>query len=310
MPGYVTPGVSAGANASSDQFKRLLAALPTVHVAAGQVASVNLTLRPGASISGRVQFADGSPAVGWSVSWELAEQNLAIKAIRLARPTAQQDILLRFDYLTEHRPQVTTDQEGRYRLFGLQPGNYIVKTVIASQYTSEAQLTLSDGSSPNPSRMSSEYPQWTIVYGPGVFRRGDARVIPIHGSELVSNADVKIDSTGLHAVRGRVLAGEDRHVPSEAILWLRAGGGKDFDKTASVAADGSFDFDYLPPGHYALELFIAMDQAAPTTPGERPQQPPTYKMAKLDVVVDGHDVALHDILLTALKPGETWEMPE
>lgn len=33
----------------------------------------------------------------------------------------------------------------------------------------------------------------------------------------------------------------------------------------------------------------------------------SYKVAKLAVVVGGHDVVLDDLLLTALKPGEKME---
>ena len=63
MPGYLTPGTSAAADTATDeQLKVLIASMPTVHVAAGQVASINLTLHRGSVIAGRVQFADGTPA--------------------------------------------------------------------------------------------------------------------------------------------------------------------------------------------------------------------------------------------------------
>jgi hypothetical protein len=68
-PGYVTPGALTDPQASEDELKRLIPSLPSVSIAAGQVASVNLTLHRGAVISGRMQFADGSPAIGAGVVW-------------------------------------------------------------------------------------------------------------------------------------------------------------------------------------------------------------------------------------------------
>jgi hypothetical protein len=310
MTGYVTPGIPADTRVDDEQLNRLIASLPTVHVTVGQVARVNLALRRGAVIAGRGQFADGGPAIGAMVSWELAEMNLADESVRLAIPTRLQQIAQNFDYYTDHRHVVETDDEGRYRIFGLSPGKYIVSTILASQTGSAAQVTMSDGSSPDPNGRVHPYPEMTTVYAPGVFRRNDARVFDISGSEQVMNADIKVDPSGLHTVRGKVLAGEDRHVPSQAMVRIREDGGKDVGKSVMIEDDGSFQFDYLLPGNYTLEVMPAIDETSVGGTTDVPQVLRRYKMAKLALVVGGRDLVLDDLVLTALKPGEKMEYPQ
>ena len=310
MPGYVTPGIPADASASGDQLPLLIASLPTVHVAAGQVASVNLALRRGAVIAGRVQFADGSPAVGAMVEWQFAEMNLAIESVRLAVPSPLEQTLQSFEYYTDHPHGVATDDEGRFRFFGLPPGKYIVSTILASQFGSAAQVIMSDGSSPDPAGRIHLYPEITPVYEPGVFRRSDAKVFEIHGSEQVLNADLKVDPSGLHTVRGKVLAGENRHVPTQAMVRIREDGGQDVGKFILIEQDGSFQFDYLLPGRYTLEVMGARDEASVAGTIGVPQGSRSYKVAKLAIVVGGHDLVLDDLLLTAANPGEKIEYPQ
>ena len=307
MSGYVMPGTSANTDATGDQLKRLIASLPTVHVAAGQVASVNVTLNRGAVISGRVQFADGSPAIGIAVQKELAETAMNSKAARLARPSPLQQIMQEFAYDMHNQHGVVTDDEGRYRIFGLQPGKYIVSTSITSQHGPTAQVLLSDGSSPDSSERIYRYPGMTAVYEPGVFRLKDATVFDIRGEEQVMNADLMIDPNGLHTVKGKVVAGEDRHVV-QAILSVQEDG-KDIARFAPTEEDGSFQIDYLPSGSYTLVVTGGSDMTVPGSMTEAPQVGRMYQTAKLAVTVGEHDVVLDDLLLTPLKPGEKMEWP-
>ena len=146
------------------------------------------------------------------------------------------------------------------------------------------------------------------VYGPGVFRRGDAKVIEIRGNEQVMDADVKLDPGGLHTVKGRVLAGEDRHAPSQAMIRLREDG-KNISRFAMIEGDGSFQIDYLPPGSYTLVVTGSPDMTTPANSTDAPRVLRNYKVAEADFVVGGQDVVLDDVLLIALKPGEKMEWP-
>jgi hypothetical protein len=248
-----------------------------------------------------VQFADGSPAIGAQVGWELAEKDVAIQSVRLARPSPLQEIVRPFEYYTQHKHGGATDDEGRYRISGLPPGKYIVITVIVSQLGS-GQVVMSDGSGSRTSGRNQMYPNMTTVYGPGVFRRGEAKVFEISGDEQVTDADVKIDISGLHTIRGRVLAGADRHVPSQAMVSLKEGG-RDL-QLATMEEDGSFQINYVPSGSYTLAVLGFPDMTVPANTTDAPQVLRNYQQAKVAVVVGGSDVVLDEVVLTAFKPGE------
>jgi hypothetical protein len=151
------------------------------------------------------------------------------------------------------------------------------------------------------------YPETTAVYGPGVFRRDEAEVIEIRGSEQVTNADVKVDPSGLHSVRSRVLAGEDSHAPSQAMVRLRDSGGN-VGKLVMTEEDGTFQIDNLPPGSYVLEV-SGTDRAKANGTADIPQVSQLYQLAKVPLVINNRDEVLQDIFLTALKPGEKMDYP-
>jgi hypothetical protein len=276
-----------------------------VHVKAGQVASVNLMLHRGAVITGRVRFADGSPATGSKVGAELVERDLGVESVRLTQPSALRQIVRGFEYDTQNNRGGAIDDEGRYRIFGLRPGKYIVGTTIVSQLGS-GQVTMSDGSGSRARGRNRIYPNMTTVYGPGVFRREEAKVFEIRGEEQVTDADLKIDISGVHTIKGRVLAGEDRHVLSQAIIRLKQGG-RDLPQFATIEDDGSFEIDYVPSGRYTLGVigFDDMTVSANVTGAERESQ--MYQQAKVAVVVGESDVVLGEVVLRALKPGEKME---
>jgi hypothetical protein len=306
LPGYVAPGTSANMFATDDQLKRLIVSVPTVHVDAGKVTSLDLALRRGAAISGRVQFADGSPMVGASVGWELAEANLARESVRMTKYSLLQQTMMTLEIYNSRRDEVVTDEEGRYRIFGLSPGNYILSTGISSQLPSAARVILSDGSSPGSDRLTNPYPEMTTVYGPGVFRRDLAKVVEIRGNEQETNANINVDLSGLHTVRGRVLAGEDRHVPSQAMVRLLDAGGN-VSKFVMIEQDGAFQVDYLPPGSYILEVTAAPDRVSAAGTAAVSQIEHPYQLARVPVVTGSQNEVLPDILLTVLKPGEKME---
>jgi hypothetical protein len=297
------PGTTAAVDvATEEQLKQLIASMPMVHVKAGQVASVTLMLHRGAVITGRVRFADGSPAIGSKVGWELVERDLGVESVRMAQPSALRQIVRGFEYDTQNNRGGAVDDEGRYRFFGLRPGRYILGTTIVSQLGS-GQVTMSDGSGSRPGGGNRTYPNMTTVYGPGVFRREEARVFEIRGEEQVTDADLKIDISGLHTIKGRVLAGEDRHVPSQAMLRLKQGG-RDLPQFATIEDDGSFEIDYVPSGSYTLWVVGSGDMTVPANVTEAARESQIYQQAKVAVVVGGSDVVLDEVVLRALKPGE------
>jgi hypothetical protein len=103
-----------------------------------------------------------------------------------------------------------------------------------------------------------------------------------------------------------VLAGEDRHVPSQAMIRLKQGG-RDLPQFATIEDDGSFEIDYVPSGSYTLWVTGSGDMTVPANVTEAARQSQMYQQAKVAVVVGESDVVLDEVVLRALKPGEKME---
>jgi hypothetical protein len=295
MPGFAGPGIDPATNPTDEQLKPIIASLPTVRVSEGQTATVNLTLHRGGVITGRVLYSDGSPATGIQVSYQ-ASVLATFSQISMRRISPLVQTMLTFISRGQVDHSAKTDDFGRYRIFGLSPGKYVVVTALASQRF-PSRVTMNDGTGFGGASPNRAY-EFTTVYAPGVFRRTDARVFEIRGDEEITDADLKLDPSGLHNVKGRVLAGEDRHVPSQAMIWIKENG-KPLDRMSTLEPDGSFEVDYLPSGTYTLQIF-----------GTDMQPLPQYQMADQAVIVETQDVTLGEVVLVALKPGEKQQFPQ
>jgi len=302
-PGYMTPGATTQMDASESELKDVVASLAVVHVAAGGVATANLTLRRGATISGRMEYADGSPAIGVRVGAEPLEGitfRTDLNNLRRMTLSPLQNALQSLSHPQAPQPNVLTDDEGRFRIFGLPPGKYIVSTMIVLDH-SLGQVTMDDGNSAHVGR-EHMFPEMIVVYGPGAFRRKDAKVFEIRGDEQITDADLTIDPNGLHTLRGKVLAAEDHHAPT-ALIRLKEDGAKDAVRLVENEDDGSFQVNYLPSGKYTLEI-TSIDAPNLTDSADGPKEPRPYKTVRLTAVVGDQDVVLDDVLMTPLKPGE------
>lgn len=305
-PGYITPGAAAAMDfsLSEDQLESLIASLPQVHVGAGQAAGVSLTLHRGAVIAGRMQFADGSPVIGAMVGCDSMDSVLRLE--RTLRPenrgkivSPRQEALQSLSSSQQVTQRaLTTDAEGRYRIFGLPPGTYIVSTMIAMDHGSE-RVVMSDGSNAQTVGREHMYPEMIPVYAPATFRRKNAKVFEIRGDERIVDADLTIDPNGLHTLRGRVLAADDHHAPP-TMIRLKEEGAKDVPRFVETEDDGSFQVNYLPSGRYSLQITSNdITDAANST-----MRPTEYKMVELTAVIADQDVLLANVLLVRLKPGE------
>ncbi len=300
-PGYINPGAAAATDfsLSEDQLKSLVASLSQVHVDAGGIASVSLTLHRGAVITGRIRYADGSPAIGVAVGCEAIDSAEHLERAlssgdrgKVPSPLQQALISLASQDLSQ---KLTTDDQGRYRIFGLSAGKYLVSTIMFMTH-SAGRVVMNDGSM----GWQNQFPEMVSVYAPATFRRKDAKVFEIHGDEQVSDADLTVDPSGVHTLKGRLLAADD-HLSSSTMIRLKEAGTKALaSRLVGIEVDGTFQIDYLPAGSYTL-LISAFGDQDPATPSVQSAE---YKWVELTAVIAGQDVLLNDVLLVPLKPGE------
>jgi hypothetical protein len=295
--GYVTPGAGAAMDAAEDDLKKIIASLQRIHIAGGQTATVNLTLYRGGVVSGHMQYADGSPAIGSPVAIEPLDNFLLHPHPANQVLSPLWSALAALTTETQRQQVQMTDDQGSFRVAGLPSGKYIIGTIV-SLYADTARVSMSDGSDPSDAYQPM-YPQMLTVYGPGVTSRKDARVFEVRAGEQTTDADLKIDFRGLHSLTGRLAAQAGHAVPSQGMVQIWRNGDKAVGRFVELRPDATFRIDYLEPGAYNIEINA---NEVPMTPSGPPVR--FYKTVKLTAVVADQDVPLGEIVMTPLKPGE------
>jgi hypothetical protein len=288
LAGYVLPIVppAAGQKWSQDP-STALANFPVVHVSADRTSQIELTINRGGVITGKVQFDDGAPVSGMRVNAKPAE----------ARDPFEQYLGIGLSQISNRQPKAQTDDKGHYRIVGLSPGKYTIETTIMGE--SEQQMV---GNTQEAHLDPTHYVQQTVtVFAPANFRKSDAETIEIHGDEQHNDTDIQVNLSGLHAISGKVTAGDDHHSVSRA--WCMVEDGPDFKRQFLLRADGTFHIDYIPAGTYKLTILSAVDFKPGIGPLDLDEGAVlrSYLPARIQVIVGEHDVKVDDIALTEVK---------
>jgi protocatechuate 3,4-dioxygenase beta subunit len=148
-------------------------------------------------------------------------------------------------------PQVTDDL-GRYRVFGLTPGQYLVSATIG-------QLVLGT--------RSIEVPGYATTYFPGTPNPAEARFVTVGLSQELPNVDFQMARVRGATVRGHAVSsagdpidGGISLLPSEQL------GAIAFSVGAHTRRDGSFEFRNVSPGLYVVQ--VQRSRPNPFTEGE------------------------------------------
>jgi hypothetical protein len=285
MGGYVLPIGPITSEKQAMDVDTVMREIPRVSVAANETAEVNITLHRGGIISGRVQFEDGTPVIEAFINAELADAEEGYVSVRPFY--LEQALRMESD-------RVLTDDEGRFRIVGLRPGKYTLSTTVT---TSGGERLVSNGESVN-FRNAGQGLVMIPFFAPAAFRKKDARVFEIKGSEHVADASIEIRLSQLYTVRGKVLAKEDRHAPNQAYVLLKDETDKTFRRGTRVQEDGTFTLEQVPAGTFTLTVAGARDVADPDA-SDQQVQPVVLRVfddVKLDVMVD-EDENVPDILL-------------
>jgi len=302
LAGYVVPFVWPASEKDALDLDKFMAAIPLVHVTANQVSTVDLTLRRGGVIAGRVLYDDGSPVEGMWVRAQAAKHTEPIPLL-MYQPLSQ---VAMTDYRSGTQdPSGLTDDDGRFRIAGLPPGKYVVSTTIRTEAGS--LMTHAVGSGSFSGSGSGNQQAVVTVYQPSEFVQSKAQIFEIKDDERAMGADIEVNLNGLHSVTGTVLVKEDRHVPNQAFAVLTPEGEahmSDSHRRAQVDPDGSFHFDFVSPGTYTLVVGGEDVDMTPPPPELREWQPKLlhkFKHVEIDVIVGDQDVAVDQVLLVESK---------
>ena len=185
--------------------------------------SINITLVSAGAIAGRITDQNGDPLEGVSVQ---ALQSKFSGGRRRLLP------------VTDGEP-LTTDDTGRYRLFGIPPGQYIV---VASPRPLPLLLP------------GKNHPGYIPTYYPGTPAPPEAQAVTVDLAQTSSGVDFVLVSARSAIISGSAFDSTNRPLAGTvALTTTDRWGGLSIAVQARVNPDGSFQLVRVPPGDYVLQ---------------------------------------------------------
>ena len=202
-------------------------------ITAGQVLEkIDFSLPRGSAITGRITDEFGDPITDVQVQ------------------------ALRYQFLNGERQLVDagrtaqTDDLGAYRIFGLMPGDYIIRA--------SARPNMPQG----PRGAETEQTGYPGTYYPGVADVSQAQTVTAALGQELSSIGFSLVPARLSRVSGTVMGSDGRPLAG-AMVMLRARGGAGMgplrmniigNAGGQVRPDGSFQLTNVPPGEYVLDV--------------------------------------------------------
>jgi len=269
-------------------MEKALADVSLIHVSADHTTTREITIQRGAVISGRVVYDDGAPGTTMLLNLQTDDGDDPLNG---SFPGALQNAFL------QSRGIVFTDDRGQFRITNVSPGKYRVCVTLVTENNSQ----WADG------RTMSEAPtsaQRMSIYAPGKFRKSEAKMVEIKGSEEVSDVEIKLALDLTHTVSGFIFSKEDHHAPNHSFVELTDPTGEMPERQARVNEQGQFHFSYVPSGTYEL-LVRGMDSVWASDPHRAAGQgwmiATAYEPVKQSVIVGDQDVKVDDVMVEAVK---------
>jgi len=215
-----------------------------IAVADGQkITNVAIRMPMGASISGTITDEKGQPA-----------SNTAVTLQQLRLQNGERTLVSPSSGVRD----VQTDDRGRYRFFGLLPGEYVVSGLRANPFPAR-QLTVTEvddaiktGSAP-PAPSTPSSVRYAPVYFPGTTRMTDAAPIAVGSGEERSNADFRLELVPTARIEGSVATGnlQPAFLPNVALMTTGSSQARTV-QSVRIGPDGRFQFSNVTPGTYSL----------------------------------------------------------
>jgi 5-hydroxyisourate hydrolase-like protein (transthyretin family) len=147
----------------------------------------------------------------------------------------------------------TTDDLGQFRIFGLMPGEYLVRATMRAGSAAAAALT---GNAASVTEGPVGYP---VTYYPGVTDVAQAQVVSVSLGQELSSVAFSLVPARLSRISGIVMSSDGRPLGGAMVVLRATGSGGPGVRLAAggsnqVRPDGTFRVANVPPGDYMLDV--------------------------------------------------------
>jgi hypothetical protein len=198
-----------------------------VDVASSQTSMHDITILRGSSLSGRVLYADGSPAIHAWVRVEHADPDA-----KTGEPDKDHHLV------PSSFENASTNDLGQFRISGIRPGSYRVTASPISQDTGV---------------LGGEKPTTFAIYSGDTIHRKAAKVYKLRLGDDVGNIEITIPIGGVHRVAGR-LATADNYALNMGVCTLSSVDDDSVVYRTGIDSTGNFAFANVPTGAYTLSV--------------------------------------------------------
>ncbi len=254
-----------------------------------RLANLNVTLWRGAAIAGTIVDQRGRPVAGI--------------AVRAYREGAQGDVAI--PILSNNG--LVTDEAGRFRMFGLEPGKYVVSARVTSGVNAASKV-LSDarvdelllalrkgqrtGFSQAQATTSGLTTSYAPVFFPGTMSIDQAATLSLVAGQEIGGIDFAIQAIPVSSITGAARLMDGAPAAGARITFVRVPRSSPrfafilASSSATVADDGSFSVAQMTPGTY----HVTAKYQPPGTPAGSLDLASRVLWATTDMVVSGADV--------------------
>ena len=282
VPGYLQPRslVERAITDGADPTKSV-PGVPRIHVIADRTSQAEVLLQRGASISGHVNWDDGSPVIMANI--------IPVRLQTDGKPS--KELGLPFAYLSGGVSATFTSETGGFHFSALAPGDYLIK---ANVYTGGSVNDSGAGTKNNRGLLLA---QSITVFAPSSFHRSDAKLITLLAGEERNDIDITFRLADLRTISGSASSSEDHHPITSGRIKLEDAVDKDFTRTSALDESGNFAITFVPPGTYTLTITEAADDS-PTSLKFPANVLRSYDNAQKTIILTNSTITRQDFELT------------
>ena len=261
-PGAVSPlaYVDVRTPKTEESINELFAIHPSITVDGVTDLEVEIPVKTGGAIGGRVTYADGSPAIG-----------VKVEVLRKSGD-ALMPVISNFSAVVNAMSggagTFMTDDRGMYRFAGLPPGDYVVKATESARHADQ-------GSGRDYGLESAFFSNTSMinVFFQNALDEKGADSIRVEMGQEVVEVNLIIPDRALHLLEGKLVAAKDKLPIRNARLTIsRVGddpvevpeyGPMRMQLTATTDNEGKWKFVELPKGKYRVSINVPNSEFFP-----------------------------------------------